>query len=180
MKREYYIAVGVLILIVITSLTYTNPDYSIENESEELVSESKVDSQVIYVQVSGAVAKPGLYKMESDDRVNDLLLEADVLDYNLECINLAQKLVDELNFYVPSKDEQCPNLEAINSNGVVNINSASSYELQTLSGIGEAKADSIVEYRNQNGSFQEINDLTNVEGISDNLLASISPQISLS
>ncbi len=180
MKRGYVILIALIVVAIIIVDSSNNNEYKIDAQSEVTNSETEDTISEIYVQVTGAVAKPGLYAMNEGDRINDLLLEADALNYNSNCINLAQKLVDEQNLYVPPKSEQCPNIQTIDDNGIVNINSASSYELQTISGIGEAKAQSIVEYREQHGSFLDTADLVNVEGISDSLLQSISAQISLS
>lgn len=151
----------------------------IVSEIDSQVSASEVSSQ-IYVQVTGAVDKPGLYPMESGERVNDLLNKAGVADYNPQCINLAQILVDEQNIYIPSSSEQCVETSSIDSSGIVNVNTASSYELETIPGIGEAKAKAIVEYREANGTFQTYQQLTAVEGISEGLLQSIQQYIKLS
>ncbi len=136
------------------------------------------DNAEIYVQIYGAVKNPGLYKMKYGDRIDDLLTEAEVEEYNQKCINLAQKLVDEQNLYVPTKNESCEE-QAIKENGVVNINIANTYELQTLSGIGESKANAIIKYREQNGTFQTKEDLLNVDGINEGLVTSLQDNISL-
>lgn len=163
-------------------MPFTKDQAVLEVASQE-VSESTSSTEPannIVVQVQGAVAKPGIYEMTTDQRINDLLTVAEVKEYNSSCINLAQKLVDEQNLYVPAKNEKCINDESISTEGVVNINTANSLELQTLTGIGESKSNAIVEYRDQNGTFQDVHDLTNVDGISEGLLLDIQPQISLS
>ncbi len=174
------IVVGFAISILI--MPFSKDQEVLEVASQEISENNPITeaSSAIVVQVQGAVTKPGIYEMTSDQRINDLLTVAEVKDYNQSCINLAQKLVDEQNLYVPAKDEKCVDDSSINSDGIVNINTANSLELQTLPGIGEAKANAIVEYRESNGTFQTVEDLTNVEGISDGLLANIQPQISLS
>lgn len=155
-------------------------DQQFEVVSEPFSQESEVlDNSEIYVQVSGAVINPGLYVMNSGDRVNDLLVKAGSDDYNSGCINLAQILVDEQNLYVPAKNEQCIEENSVDNNGVVNINTASSYELEIIPGIGSAKAAAIIEYRDSNGTFETVTELTNVEGISDSLLQSIQQYIKL-
>lgn len=184
--RKIYYGVGGVILIVMYIMWSSNQvageQYQVinsESSSDQIPSE--LQNQKIYVQVRGTgVGKPGMYEMMSGARINDILEVAQVTDYNTACINLAQKLVDEQDLNIPSSDEKCDTNSAINSEGVVNINTASAYELQTLSGIGEAKATAIVEYRNQQGTFESKEDLLNVEGISEGLLQSISEDISLS
>ncbi len=178
MNRNFFllfIAIFIFVVIAITS-----------NRDESVVVESQVSSEVavettseIYVQVSGAVKKPGLYKMNDGDRYNDVLNKAQLNNGNMNCINLAQKLVDEENIIVPAKGDACPTSEGV-SDGVVNINDASVYDLQSLSGIGASKAQAIIDYRTTNGSFTSKEQLLNVEGISESLYSDIQSQISLS
>lgn len=179
-KTKITIIVIIGFAFLITSTQSKNMTYEINDDSEaksKAVKDEEAD--IIYVQVSGAVENAGLYEMKSGDRVNDLLIQANVKAYNEECINLAQKLVDEENIYIPSKEEQCAEKSAVDENDIVNINSASEYELQVIPGIGESKADAIVDYREVNGSFETKQDLLEVEGISEGLLASIEPYIRL-
>lgn len=179
-KTKITIIVIIGFAFLITSAQSKNMTYEINDDSEaksKAVKDEEAD--IIYVQVSGAVENAGLYEMKSGDRVNDLLIQANVKAYNEECINLAQKLVDEENIYIPSKEEQCAEKSAVDENDIVNINSASEYELQVIPGIGESKADAIVDYREVNGSFETKQDLLEVEGISEGLLASIEPYIRL-
>lgn len=179
-KTKITIIVIIGFAFLITSTQSKNMTYEINDDSEaksKAVKDEEAD--IIYVQVSGAVENAGLYEMKSGDRVNDLLIQANVKAYNEECINLAQKLVDEENIYIPSKEEQCTEKSAVDENDIVNINSASEYELQVIPGIGESKADAIVDYREVNGSFETKQDLLEVEGISEGLLASIEPYIRL-
>lgn len=184
--RKIYYGVGSVVIIVIyimwSSKSVASEQFQVinsETSSNQRISE--VENQKIYVQVRGsAVGKPGMYEMMSGDRINDILEAAQVTNYNSECINLAQKLVDEQNLNIPKSGEECSLDSAVSDDGVVNINTASAYELQTLSGIGETKATAIVEYRNQHGTFESKEDLLNVEGISEGLLKSISEDIRLS
>ena len=67
----------------------------------------------------------------------------------------------------------------MNNNGKININTATSEELQSLSGIGESKAKAIIEYRNTNGPFNSIEEIINVSGISENLFAKIKENITV-
>ncbi len=181
LEKYKFVLIIIIILVFVTLLTDDSTNEVLilasENNSEEQI--VAISPGEIFVQITGAVAKPGVYQMNSGDRIKDLFDEAEVTNFNQKCVNLAQKLVDEQNIYVPESGEQCPSEQSI-VDGIVNINSASSLELQTISGIGEAKADSIVEYRDQNGSFETKEELLSVEGISENLLLSIAEQISLS
>ncbi len=183
--EKKYIYSGLFIIVIVTSFMIMNSEQSTYQIDSQIVSEVtsseslQVTPDVIYVQVIGAVENPGLYQMEKGQRVDDVLRLAIVEDANMECLNLAQKLVDEQNIIVPNTSQKCDE-EAIGDRGVVNINKASEYELMTISGIGEAKAQAIIEYREQNGTFEQKSELLNVEGISEGLLLSIEDAISLS
>lgn len=65
--------------------------------------------------------------------------------------------------------EEIPQME----DGLININTANAHQLQTLSGIGEAKARAIIEYRDEHGYFESVDDLVNVSGIGDKMLEQI-------
>ncbi|HAZ6023619.1 TPA: ComEA family DNA-binding protein, partial [Staphylococcus aureus] len=123
----------------------------------------------------GAVKHPNVYKMTSKDRVVDLLDKAQLLeDADVSQINLSEKLTDQKMIFIPHKGQK--NVEpqiGVNSvhvkngntnNTKVNLNTASVSELMSVPGVGQAKANAIVEYRNQQGAFQEIDDLKKVKG----------------
>ncbi|WOO87728.1 ComEA family DNA-binding protein [Mollicutes bacterium LVI A0039] len=172
-------AIGLCVMFIPLSQLFSNEQIEIISEVQSQEPSLEIVSEIIYVQVSGAVGKPGLYQMNRGDRINDLMTVADAKSYNEKCINLAQKLVDEQNIYIPNSTEPCPEQPAINASGIVNINLANQYELQTLPGIGEAKAQKIIEYRNDHGTFQSKEQLLEVDGISETLLSSISELIIL-
>ncbi|MNW33747.1 ComE operon protein 1 [compost metagenome] len=65
------------------------------------------------------------------------------------------------------------------SDGLIHINSAGLKELQNIPGIGEKKAQAILDYRNQHGAFSNVNDLTKVKGIGDKMLQKMKPHIGL-
>ena len=134
----------------------------------------------IVVDVKGAVVHPGVYPFTTEDRIIDAIRAAGgyTAEADSRAINHAQKLTDELVIYVPQKGEklddmpvattQTPTTSSNNSNSdTVNINTATENELTTLPGIGPSKAAAIIAYREENGSFQTIDDLKNVSGIGD-------------
>ena len=180
--------------ISLNTITKTNETTIKENES-------------FYVDVKGSVKKPGVYNFRENDRVIDAINLAGGLkkDADTSNINLSKKLTNEMVIYVYSKKEikskdtlSCNNIcnvEVIevnncieldnsendlnNSINLVNIYTASLEELLTLSGIGESKAKSIIEYRNSNGNFNSIEDLKNVSGIGDALFEKIKDKITV-
>lgn len=142
----------------------------------------------VYVDVDGAVVRPGVYRLKEGARVSQALdaaggltVEADVTG-----LNRASKITDGQKIYVPTVGEQqaaaavggaessaATTPGAGSSSGLVNINTASAAELQTLSGIGPSMAQSIIDERTQNGAFASVDDLMRVSGIGEKKLAKI-------
>ena len=142
----------------------------------------------VYVDVDGAVVRPGVYRLKEGARVSQALdaaggltVEADVTG-----LNRASKITDGQKIYVPTVGEQqaaaavggaessaATTPGAGSSSGLVNINTASAAELQTLSGIGPSMAQSIIDERTKNGAFASVDDLMRVSGIGEKKLAKI-------
>ncbi len=127
--------------------------------------------------LKGAVRYPKVYRIAADERVDDLIQLAGgfTADADQRRVNLAAKLKDEEVVYVSKKGENSPEgvtntLDATDqplttsSAAKVNINTADLASLETLSGIGEKKAQDIIDYRTKNGNFQKLEDLGNVSG----------------
>ncbi len=131
---------------------------------------------MVTVDVKGAVKKPGVYQLKSRSRVQDALLKAGGMtdEADLKSINQAQKLVDEAVVYVAKVGENVvdvtTNTNASTSTsqakaGLVNLNTATEADFQTISGIGQKRAQDIIAYREANGKFKSVDDLKNVTGI---------------
>ncbi|MCL2112850.1 MAG: helix-hairpin-helix domain-containing protein [Streptococcaceae bacterium] len=148
----------------------------------------------IEVDLKGAVMKPNVYDVSSDMRVDDLIKLAGGFTTNADQnkVNLAAKLKDEEVVYVPQKGEMASGVSAdssVSTDGVgnsltttsqtskVNINTADLTQLQTLNGIGQKKAQDIIDYRTQNGNFQSVEDLGNVPGFGDKTIAKLKDSI---
>ena len=142
----------------------------------------------VYVDVDGAVVKPGVYRLKDGARVSQAIDAAGGLtaEANVTGLNRASKITDGQKIYVPTVGEQ-QTAAAVggaesgasttpgtgSSSGLVNINTASAAELQTLSGIGPSMAQSIIDERTQNGAFASVDDLMRVSGIGEKKLAKI-------
>jgi competence protein ComEA len=139
---------------------------------------------LLIVDVAGAVRKPGVYEFGEGERVVDAIERAGgpMPKADLSLLNLAAMLVDGTQILVPKIGPAVagvPGAAPGPSSGLVNINSASATELETLSGIGEVLAATIVEYRDQNGPFASVDDLLDVSGIGPATLEEIRDQVTV-
>jgi len=154
-------------------------------EQQEDLGEQNED-KVIQVYVTGAVKRPGVYTLTEDSRVYQVIEMAGgaLDDAELKYMDLARKIRDEETIIVPVAGEQISsnqaNASSVNSSveGKVNINSATASELeQKLSGIGPVLSQRIVEYRQVQGRFENIEDIKNVSGIGDKKYQDIKDEI---
>lgn len=220
--REIVIVILVIVIIILvlsflnkkqdnvieTSIDEISYIESSEEKQEEIVAKIKVD-------IKGAVAKPGVYELESNSIVNDVIKLAGGLKKNADTsnINLSKELEPEMVIKVfttseinklkkevvnTTNNDTCTentiiidkcnessiikdtNISDTNDNiennkvadfseNIVSINTATIEELITLPGIGESKAQNIIKYREENGSFKTIEEIINVNGIGESV-----------
>lgn len=140
---------------------------------------------LINVYVSGAVYKPDVYPLPLGSLVKDAVAKAGgaTVDADLDHVNLALKLSDQMQVYVPRKGEAVatPNSRSGSAaiTAPININTATLEELDRLPGIGPSIAQAIIDYRTANGPFKTIEDINNVKGIGDALFAKIKDSITV-
>ena len=199
MKKYKFNSIVLLITLIFT-IIYHKPN------------EVKADEQIkstCFVDIKGSINNPGVYEVDCNKRVIDIINIAGGLTDNADTsiLNLSKKVKDEMYIIVYSNDDikeykekLLPSKEIIkkveekiicpdNSNdaceksntskkeettitGKININSATKEELMTLTGIGESKADKIIEYRSNN-KFNSIEDIKNISGIGDSIIEKI-------
>ncbi|NTU64791.1 MAG: hypothetical protein HGB05_15685, partial [Chloroflexi bacterium] len=139
----------------------------------------------INVYVSGAVNKPDVYILPLNAIVKDAIAAAGgaTEDADLDRINLATRLADQMQVYVPRQGEAAPPPPGGSAPGAaaqkININTASVEELDKLPGIGPSIANAIIDYRTTNGPFKQIEDINAVKGIGDALFEKIKDQITV-
>jgi competence protein ComEA len=144
------------------------------------------NNQPIVVEIAGAVASPGVYELRDGDRVVELIETAGGLvpEADTSELNQAALLVDGQRVTIPYESSTEPTHEPVNRASpeaapLLDLNTATVEELDELPGIGEVRATAIVEFRNQHGPFQSIEELLFVDGISENLLEEIRPYLTI-
>lgn len=158
---------------------------SVQKISNKETNQDKISDQTqnenIKVHISGCVLNPGLYELNENSRVYDLVQKAGGFcsEVDENSVNLAKKLTDEMKIHIYRKDEiTIDSSQTQNGKNLININTAPLETLITLSGIGEAKARAIIEYR-EIQRFETIDDLKNISGIGEKLFKKIKDLITV-
>lgn len=227
------ILLAIILFIITLFIKYYSDNKKIkQSEKEETIEivednnkEEKEEIVKVSADIKGAIKNPGVYDIEKDKKVIDLVKLAGGLtdEADTTYINLARKVTDEMVVIIYTKDQIkkakeketvstidvsntciCPKIandacitketakstsetktnndSASNSNNTnekININTASLEELQTLSGVGASKAQSIIDYRNEFGKFSKIEDILNVSGIGESVYEKIKDSITI-
>lgn len=183
---------GILLILVGVGGLFSKKEESVEEptvvETTVLAEKTEVSTTqetVIFVDIKGAVKNPGVYQMKPGDRVKDALDAAGGLtdEADSQKVNLAQRVEDQMVIVVPKVGEEATEIPAgvtskeAAKDGKVNINTATVEELKTLKGVGEKKAEAIIEYRKKNGSFKTKEDLMKVRGIGKKLFEAFQERI---
>ena len=187
MNRKHFILksivifIGLLLFLIIyyianqetATVLYEQPNgngLEIPKEAEEEIIKETERDQSIMVDIKGAVQNPGVYEVQANMRVHDVVQLAGGLTENADVfsLNLAERVYDEMTIIVMEKGQEI----ASNSGGngtspKVKVNHATKEELMTLPNIGPSKADAIIQYREENGMFQKPEDLMEVSGIGE-------------
>ena len=205
LKRIWIILLGLLLSFVCACSSKeirieTGESFSeeadVETEAETENKLEKVDSKaLIYVYVCGHVKTPGVYILSEGDRIYQAIDRAEGVlpESDVTRLNLAELLYDGQKIYVPSCEEMEEsgydafddgNSSVISddrqgSDGLVNLNKASKEQLMTLTGIGESKAEAIIRYRDEQGTFGSVEELMNVPGIKEGTYSKIKDRISI-
>lgn len=163
-----------------------------DSEAVDAVQKQEEDSGWIYVDLCGAVRNPGVYRIKSGSRVFQVLEQAGgcTPEASLETINQADLLSDGQKIRIYTRDEAAQieennqkesltsgKTQESESDGRININQAGKEELETLTGIGETRAQAILAYREVHGAFSSVEELMQVEGIKEKTYEKLKDQI---
>lgn len=164
-------------------LTLTNDD-AVKGTGEVVSDNMQAATEDFIIDVKGQVEKPGVYTVDIDARVVDAIMLAggftEAADQNQ--VNLAQRVYDEMVVFIPKTGELAEGIELMqttptNQTNGIQINNATQEEIETLNGIGPAKAEAIITYREENGPFKSVDDLLNVSGIGEKTLENFKDDI---
>lgn len=166
-------------------LTLVQEDATAGETAADSAAPENASGEVV-VHVAGAVSSPGVYTLPADSRVDDAVRAAGATaDADLSQLNLAQKLADGQKITVPvageapaPADNAAPS-DSSQSGALININTATQEELETLPSIGEVRAQAILAYREEHGGFRTTDELMEVSGIGEKIFADISPHITV-
>lgn len=203
MKRKFKIA-GIAVLLIslgiylFYSYIKTGREELIKNDNEEIYEEIKsndtsVETQnknQIVVEIKGAINNPNVYWLEEESIVEDLINKAGGLTGSADTtgVNRAEKLKNHQLVIIPDKNNIENSNENVNilrnekdnlSSKLININTADEKELDSLPGVGPAKAQDIISYREENGGFQSIEDIKNVKGIGESSFEKLKDKITV-
>lgn len=185
-KNLFFIVIGVaaiLFLFVFTDkkdqekVVDVKPIEASSNKQEATTTRKAANA---YIDVKGEVKSPGVYEIAIDSRVEEVINLAGgfTKQANQSVINLAQKVHDEMIILVPKVgDTVIEGGEESAGSGKINLNYASQDEIEELNGIGPSKAQAIIQYREENGLFQTIEDVLNVSGIGEKTLENMKDSI---
>ncbi|GIN66460.1 hypothetical protein J41TS2_18810 [Bacillus sonorensis] len=189
LKRYKWAAAGVFIAALSVISIMVMPKLHHESAGSDSLPADAASVQAADLAEKKESEEPGVYEMKTGERVHQLLKKAGGTVKNAEGkqINLAAVLQDGMVIYIPFEGEETVQAgtgtaapsSAEGGTETVNINTASPEELQAIPGVGPSKAEAIAAYREENGPFQGIEDITNVSGIGEKTFEKIKSSISV-
>lgn len=181
--------IGIFILIKVIDANSQNHNNAQINYKEIITQEEQDEAKdKIIVYITGEVQNEGVIELEYGSRISNAIEKAGGITEkaNLKNVNLAYELEDGQKIYIPNVDDSESEIidngetgivENEDTNDVININKATEEQLKNLDGIGENLSKSIIEYRDKNGKFTNIEDIMEVPGIGENKFNNIKENI---
>lgn len=207
-RKRLKAAIGITIILIAVlffggygeSKGNSSGNLVIESDSSEVEDSSQGDTtrdepKEILCDISGGVTNPGVYTLMEGSRLEDLINAAGGLldSADIDIINRARFLSDGEKIYIPEVGEMDKNMGLLNQSnmsqtslgynsfdgGKVNINTATSEELQRIPGVGPVMAEKIIAYRNEVGGFKAIEELKNVSGIGEKTFEKMAESVTI-
>ncbi|MCL2357946.1 MAG: helix-hairpin-helix domain-containing protein [Defluviitaleaceae bacterium] len=170
-----------------------HPENTRENIRENIIEE--IAPAYIVVHITGAVNSPGVFDLPENSRVRDALNIAggarEDADLEHPALNLAATLHDAMRINIPAIGDETVFIGTptpaespgatggIDSDGLINLNTATAVELQTLSGIGPSLSQNIIDFREARGGFSSVDELIHVSGIGQTRLDNMRPHVTV-
>ncbi|MBF0780020.1 MULTISPECIES: helix-hairpin-helix domain-containing protein [unclassified Granulicatella] len=188
-EKYKWILIGSILVFIIGIGTYLSQTIHFQTEITS-VSQSNVETLSGtettfqgFADIKGEVNAPGMYAIESNMRLKDLIDRAGGFTENAaqEHVNLSRIITDEMIIVIPNKqqidaqDVLSSSVKEGEQSNKVNLNTATKEQLMTIKGIGEKKALLIIEYRKEHGKFKTIEDLGQIKGFSQTFIQTIEP-----
>ena len=183
---------GIIYIIKIKIDESNNMDLMLETNTNEIIASSNNEEKtMIKVHIDGQIKNRGVVELEEGSRLVDAIEKSGGLTEEADTsnINLADILQDGEKVYIYSKQEveELKSIGKLNEeidnttkkDNKININTATQAELEEITGIGPFLAQKIIEYRESNGKFKDIEELKNVSGIGDKKFESMKSQITI-
>ena len=216
MKYKYFILLGLIVgLLIFIFNDNDSNEADVALEKQDIESTVVVEETKVKVDIKGAVNNPGVYELDKNSRVSDVINLSGGLteEADTSVINLSKNVSDKMVIIIYTKDEIkkmqegetsikyiekeciCPKLEndacieevndeeekivENNQSNKISLNNATISQLMELNGIGQTKAEAIIEYRQNNGGFKTIEEIMKVDGIGQTTYDKIKDQLTL-
>ena len=177
-------------MYIVSESEFVNDDNNFENTNNDTLVNEEKENEMITIYISGQVNNTGVVSVENDKRLIDAIeiLGGTTKDADLNRVNMALKVEDEGHYIIPKIGEEVldnslqNNIKQYGDESIgnkININTASISELDDLPGVGEATANKIYKYREENGNFKSIEEIKSVNGIGDKKYEDIKDLISI-
>lgn len=177
-RREIFFISAAILFIVITTILIRSSRENQPNDKIEIIdADINADGQLLFIDISGAILSPGLYKMPAGSRTGDVITKAGGFlpdadkSWISHFLNQARILKDQEKIYIPFEEEE----KDVGDVRLININAASSEELENLDGIGPSTAEKIINGR----PYNSVDELTGRKIISASLFEKIRTEIEI-
>lgn len=174
MNKKTIFIVAAIVSLLLVGIVMSVGESKASSIDVPSVEESIIPFDECLIEVKGEVLRPGIYIVDESYCINDCIILAGGFTKNADSssLKLASKVSDGLTIIIPKQTTE--KVESINK---ISINNASLEELTSIPGIGTTIANNIITYRNEHGSFKTLEDICNVQRVSENLYNKIKEYI---